>query len=282
MNLREFSLLLKTEYKKQNGARFFHERALLSAILEKHGFDRNGAMLTPEFVLEGEREEQMRLDLAKLLQGYPIQYYLGTEWFCGYEFAVAHDVLIPRPETEGLVEKAVSLVKKGSVVFDFCCGSGCIGLSLLKKREDLKCRMYDLSDAALALSRLNRERFHLFHRCEIVKMDVLSARALEEIRQYSPSLILSNPPYLTEIEMGEIDENVQNEPAMALFGGKDGLDFYRALIALSAQTGTDLLCEIGCHQKADLEILLKEQGLAFEFYQDFAGLDRIFHAFKTK
>lgn len=280
MNVREFSLLVKTEYKKQNGARFFQERALLSAILEKHGLDRNAALLTPEHVLE--REEEMRSELEKLLSGFPIQYYLGTEWFCGYEFFVAPDVLIPRPETEMLVEKAALIAEKGSTVFDFCCGSGCIGLSLLKKREDLKCRMYDLSEAALSLSEKNLERFALSERCEIVKTDVLSSQAEKEILEYKPSLILSNPPYLTAGEMKEIPENVQNEPEMALFGGDDGLDFYRALIRLCSQTGTDLLCEFGYRQRTDLELLLKKYGLAYEFYQDFAGLDRIFCAYSIK
>lgn len=280
MNVREFSLLVKTEYKKQNGARFFGERALLSALLEKYGFHRNAAILTPELALEPETETLLRRDLEKLLKGYPLQYYLGTEWFCGYEFLSEHEVLIPRPETEGLVEKAVSIAEKGSMVFDICCGSGCIGLSLLLKREDLFCRMYDLSEHALALSRKNRERFALSSRCEIQKLDVLSEQALEEVKTYHPSLILSNPPYLTDEEMEKIPENVRNEPAMALFGGEDGLDFYRALILLCAETGVDLLCEIGCSQKEGITCLLEKHGLAYEFYQDFAGLDRIFYARK--
>ncbi len=282
MNVREFSLLVKTEHKNQNGARFFTQRALLSAILEKNGLDRNAPMVTPELVLHQEREQVMVRDLERLLNGYPLQYYVGTEWFCGYEFAVAPKVLIPRPETELLVEKAALLAEKGSIVFDFCCGSGCIGLSLLLRREDLRCRMYDLSDAALCLSRINCEGFRLSSRCEIEKMDVFSSRALEEIRKYSPALMVSNPPYLTESEMKEIPENVQKEPAMALFGGKDGLDFYRALILLCAQTGVDLLCEIGCNQRKEIVNLLNEYGLAYDFYQDFAGYDRVFYARKIK
>lgn len=280
MNARELSLLVKKEYQLKNGARFFTERALLSALFEAYGLDRNTPLNTPELVLG--RAEEMKADLEKLLQGYPIQYYLGTEWFCGYEFAVAPEVLIPRPETELLVEKASELAEEGSVVFDFCCGSGCIGLSLLMKRKDLFCRMYDLSEAALSLSRKNRDRFSLGGRCRIEKLDVLSLRASDEIRTYQPSLIVSNPPYLTEGEMKEIAENVQNEPPMALFGGKDGLTFYRALIGLCDESGAELLCEIGCNQKKEIEPLLKERGFSFEFYQDFAGLDRIFHARKIK
>ena len=281
MNVREFALLVKTEYKNSDGARFFNERALLSALLEKNGLERNAPLMTPDLQLD-EREEKLRSDLEKLLAGYPLQYYLGTEWFCGYEFYTALGVLIPRPETEALVEKAVQVAKEGSVVFDFCCGSGCIGLSLAMKREDLTCRLYDHSDAALALSEKNRAHFALSERCAIEKMDVLSRRAEEAVLRYQPSLILSNPPYLTREEMDEIDENVKNEPGMALYGGDDGLLFYRALILLCAKTGVPLICEIGCKQKEGVEKLLKERNLEYEFYQDAAGLDRVFYACKIK
>lgn len=280
MNVRDFSLLVKKEYRCKNGARFFTERALLSALLEKYGLDRNAPLISPELVLP--KEAEMKVDLEKLLLGYPIQYYLGTEWFCGYEFSVEPEVLIPRPETEGLVEKAAELAKEGSVVFDLCCGSGCIGLSLLLKRRDLFCRMYDLSEAALSLSKKNRQRFSLEERCAIEKMDVLSPCALEEIKKHKPALIVSNPPYLTREEMAGIDANVQSEPAMALYGGEDGLTFYRALISLCDQSGVDLLCEIGCDQREGIRALLTEGGFSFEFYQDFSGLDRVFYARKIK
>lgn len=280
MNAREFSLLVKKEYQSKNGARFFTERALLSALLEKHGMDRNAPLTSPELLLA--KENELKADLEKLLCGYPIQYYLGTEWFCGNEFAVEPEVLIPRPETEGLVEKAAELAKEGSAVFDFCCGSGCIGLSLLMKRGDLFCRMYDLSDAALSLSGKNCRRFSLEERCAIEKLDVLSPRALEEIERHKPSLIVSNPPYLTREEMAGIEENVQKEPAMALYGGEDGLTFYRSLISLCEKSGVDLLCEIGCDQREGIQALLTEGNFSFEFYQDFAGLDRIFYARKIK
>ena len=263
MNVREFSLLVKTEYKKQNGARFFGERALLSALLEKHGFQRNAPILTPELRIKPESEPLLCRDLERLLKGYPIQYYLGTEWFCGYEFLSEPEVLIPRPETEGLVEKAVSIAEKGSVVFDFCCGSGCIGISLLLKREDLSCRMYDLSERALELSRKNRERFALSSRCEVQRLDVLSAKATEEVKNYRPSMILSNPPYLTGEEMGMIPENVRNEPAMALFGGEDGLDFYRAIAQkwkVAINDGGKLIFEIGYDQAPQVEYIMASNG----------------------
>ena len=194
MNVRDFSLLIKNEYIQRNGARFFTERALRSALLEQNGFHRDAPLLTPNMDVDPVTEKKLRSDLARLLNGYPIQYYLGSEWFCGLEFLTAPNVLIPRPETEGLVEKAACLAEQGSVVFDFCCGSGCIGLSLLQKRNDLRCRMYDLSESALELSRKNRDRFGLAERCCVERLDVLSHQALSEVEKHRPALILSNPP----------------------------------------------------------------------------------------
>ena len=271
MNLKEFSLTVKKEYRNQKGARFFSERALLSALLEKAGFHKNAVLLTPEKEILPSVEKTLLSDLDKLLSGYPIQYFLGSEFFCGEEFLVAENVLIPRPETELLVELAAKKAKKGSVVFDFCCGSGCIGLSLLKKREDLSVCLYDLSDDALSLTNRNCEKFSLSKRSKIRKLDVLSAEAKEEILREKPSLILSNPPYLTKKEMEEIDDNVKNEPSMALDGGEDGLLFYKALILLSKETKTPILCEMGSGQKDGVENLLSKEDFQYEFFKDFAA-----------
>ncbi len=282
MNLKEFSLTVKKEYFNQNGARFFSERALLSALLEKYGFHRNAVLLSPEKHLTAFEEKEMQSDLQRLLSGYPIQYYIGTELFCGEEFLVSENVLIPRPETELLVELACERAEKGSVVFDFCCGSGCIGLSLLKKREDLRAILYDLSDDALCLTKKNREKLMLSDRAEVKKLDVLSSLAKDEILKEDPSMILSNPPYLTKMEMDKIEDNVKKEPAMALYGGEDGLLFYKTIIDLSQKTGKPLLCEMGSRQKEEVESLLIKFGFQYEFFKDFSGFNRVFFAFPKK
>ncbi len=282
MDLKTFSLTVKKEYKRKEGARFFSERALLSALLEKAGFNRNAVLLSPEKEISSDQEKAMLSDLAKLLSGYPIQYYIGTEIFCGEEFFVAENVLIPRPETELLVSFAAEKAKENSTVFDFCCGSGCIGLSLLKKREDLAAFLYDLSEDALSLTEKNRKKLSLEKRASVKKLDVLSPLAKEEVLKIAPSLILSNPPYLTKEEMEEIPENVKLEPSMALYGGEDGLLFYKALIKLSYESKTPILCEMGCAQKSTIETLLKKLNFDYEFYRDFSGLDRGFFAAPKK
>ncbi len=278
MNIKELTFAVKKEYFEKKGERFFSERALLSAVFEKNGLDSHAPLMFPQQEVPQEVAESVLNHTALLLEGEPLQYYLGTEFFCGEEFLVAEEVLIPRPETELLVELAAEKAEKNSAVFDFCCGSGCIGIALLLKREDLSCYAFDLSEAALVLTKKNRSRFHLENRLFAEKLDVLSQKATEQVKTLAPSLIISNPPYLTNKEMGEILPNVAREPAMALFGGEDGLQFYRRLIALAREAEIPLLCEIGANQKAELSALLSKNGFSFEFYVDKVGLPRAFYA----
>lgn len=276
MNVREFSLLVKTEYKAKEGARFFSQRALLSALLEKAGLDAH-APLTAPFATVG---DQALRDLQRLLEGYPLQYYLGTEFFCGNEFFVSEGVLIPRPETELLVALAAERAPQDGVVFDFCCGSGCVGLSLLKKREDLSCRMFDLSPEALALSEKNRDKLGLSDRASVRRLDVLSEEAAALLASCRPCLVVANPPYLTCEEMENLEQNVAFEPSMALFGGPDGLLFYKAFLRQAEISGVPLLCEIGWQQKKALIPLLDKGGFVYEFFSDSEGRDRAFYAKK--
>lgn len=278
MTLKELSFAVKKEYQKRQGARFFTEKALLSALLEKNGMDRNEVLKNPEKSLLPEEEKAILSSLDRLLSGEPIQYYLGTEFFCGEEFLVAPEVLIPRPETELLVEKAEKFAPSNALVFDLCCGSGCIGLSLLMRRNDLSCRLFDLSPFALSLTEKNTARFALQSRAKAERIDVLSDEMKERILLEKPALLISNPPYLTASEMAEIPENVKREPSMALFGGEDGLLFYRALIRLAQETEVPLLCEIGALQKKSIEKILQKADFSYEFFVDFSGLDRAFFA----
>ncbi len=276
MNVRQLKQIVTKTYQDQNGERFFSEKALLSALLEKNGMDRNLVLLQPDLVLSEKCVQTVLSDLDELLSGYPLQYYLGSEYFCGNEFFVRDGVLIPRPETELLVSLGKARVGWGSTVFDLCCGSGCVGISLLLARPDLSCHAFDLSDSALEVARINRARFGLEDRLSVKHVDVLSSDLEEEIKRRNPALILANPPYLTEQEMKEIAENVAKEPGLALFGGKDGLLFYRRFVELCAKTGVPFLCEMGYQQKEKIETIILDAGLKGEFFQDEARLWRSF------
>lgn len=280
MTVRELSLAIKKIYQTDEGERFFTEKALLSALFEKNGFGRNAPLLCPEKSLSDAETNQILEDAEALMKGLPIQYYLGTEYFCGEEFLVSPGVLIPRPETELLVEKAALLADKDGTVWDLCCGSGCIGIALLLKRRDLRCLSLDLSPDAVALTRKNRARFSLKDRLTVEKGDVFSSALEEHLKSGRPSLILSNPPYLTDEEMRKIPENVKREPKTALFGGEDGLLFYRRLVSFASKHGIPLLCEMGAGQKEGISRLLTENGLTGEFFRDFSGFWRLFYGEK--
>ncbi len=276
MTVRELSLLVKKAYRNKDGERFFTEKALLSALFEKNGLDRSLPLIDPDLALTEELERAFLSDLDRLLSGEPLQYYLGTEFFCGREFLVSPGVLIPRPETELLVELGKKEAEKGSLVFDFCCGSGCVGIALLLAREDLSCHAFDVSSQALALAKKNRARFSLENRLWVEELDVLSSGALQLLQREKPSLVLANPPYLTRQEMENIPENVRREPAIALLGGEDGLLFYRAFAEYCRVSGIPFLCEIGSAQEEKIRELMESQGLSVTFYRDFSDLPRAF------
>ncbi len=280
MTVREVSLAVKNIYKIQKGERFFTEKALLSALFENCGFGKNAVLNQPETLLSESEEKKIFADANKLLSGYPIQYYLGTEFFCGEEFLVSEEVLIPRPETELLVEKAALFAEKNSLVWDLCCGSGCVGIALLLKRPDLCCISFDLSEKAVALTGKNRARFALDDRLLVVKEDVFSPVLEERLLREKPSVILSNPPYLTATEMTEIPDNVAQEPQMALYGGEDGLLFYRRLLELAEKGKIPLVAEMGSGQKDGISNLLSQRKMKGEFYRDFSDFWRVFRAEK--
>ena len=157
--------------------------------------------------------------------GEPLQYILGKWDFYESSFYVGKGVLIPRPETEELVEYCIELVNKNSfsVVYDLCTGSGCIGLSIAKACPGVKCYLFELYDDALAYAYKNLEASGLTN-VEIIKHNVLLPF---EGDIPAPDIIVSNPPYIETYEISSLQKEVLLEPLSALDGGDDGLDFYR-------------------------------------------------------
>lgn len=183
----------------------------------------------------------------------PLQYILGETEFMGLTFHVEPGVLIPRADTEILVEKALAWMKPGARVLDIGTGSGAIAVSLAKLGRPAQVTAVDVSDRALEIARRNAERNGTA--VEFVKSDCFSAL---KGRKYD--MIVSNPPYISEDEMRGLMPEVTREPELALFGGADGLDFYRR-ISLEApeylNEGGCLLFEIGWLQKDAVSALVK-------------------------
>ena len=158
----------------------------------------------------------------------PLQYILGMWDFYKYSFKVGEGVLIPRPETEILVDFAVDEIRKNDykIVFDLCCGSGCIGLSIAKMYPEIKVFCIDISDKALEYTRKNKELLSCDN-VTVVKADILDGSSFIGLPR--PDIIISNPPYICSSEIPLLQKEVGFEPVLALDGGEDGLVFYHAL-----------------------------------------------------
>ena len=235
-------------------------------------------LFRPAEEVSAEDEGKIRELTERRCTGYPLQYLLGEWEFYGYPFKLSEDVLIPRPDTETLIENVLEICHKEGYkspkIADLCSGSGCIAITLKKMLPDAEVSAVELSDGALDMikenSALNSADIH------IVKGDVLDANTAAMFRDMD--IIVSNPPYVTAEEMAQLQKEVRYEPEMALYGGEDGLDFYRAMTALwknsIAENGW-LLYEYGDGQHSDVEkILIDNNFNNITLTRDLAGIFR--------
>ena len=229
-------------------------------------------------------------------KGEPLQYIVGKQEFMGLDFKVNPSVLIPRQDTETLVEDAISLIKEGKIreeekikkkknweVLDLCCGSGAIGVSIAKLCPGTKVTLSDVSGDAIAVAKENAALNGLEKTVEFAEGD-LFAPFKKIFKKKTFDLIISNPPYINSDVIPTLQTEVKDfEPVSALDGGEDGLDFYRRIIEEAPdflKKGGCLMMEIGYDQK-DRIIKLLEETERFENiegYKDLAGLDRIVFA----
>jgi len=207
---------------------------------------------------------QVSQGLQRLLNGEPIAYILGQWEFYGLPLKVTPDVLIPRDDTCAVAELAIRqalFLEKDPRILDLCCGSGCIGLALATKVKDARVTLADLSQRALSVARDNVTRHHLGGRVRCVRVDA-KEKAAAFLGKFD--LIVSNPPYVTAAEMEELPPSVKDyEPAMALYGGEDGLDFYRAIVdnfSAALRPGGWLCLEFGMGQGDRVCRILEEGG----------------------
>ncbi len=194
-------------------------------LLEHYcGAGRTDLLLNPD----KETESNRFIDACKKrAEGIPLQYIIGEWEFMGLPFYVCPDVLIPRADTETVVEYVIKNYEGNLRILDMCTGSGCIGLSVKHFMPESKVTLCDISEPALAVARKNADRLGLD--VLIKQTDLLRGGGF-----YFPDgafdLILSNPPYIKRCDMGALQKEVTFEPYIALDGGEDGTDFYRALI----------------------------------------------------
>lgn len=210
---------------------------------------------------------------------FPLQYILGEWTFCGDAYAVGEGCLIPRQETELLVLAAERILPENAKFVDLGTGSGCITISLLKRRADLNAVAVDISPDALKYARLNAERNGVSGRARFITADMLDERAPDAvIPDGKVFAVLSNPPYIRSDEVKALAPELSFEPTLALDGGDDGLDFYRAVIknfSGKLDDGGVFIFEIGYDEGRALEALADERGFDCETEKDLSNLDRI-------
>jgi release factor glutamine methyltransferase len=253
-----------------DNARLEAEWLLCSAT----GLDRVGLYLQYDKPLNEAELSAYRALVARRARREPLQHILGSQEFCGLEYEVTPDVLIPRHDTELLVSEAVTRQPKARLILDVGTGSGCIAITLQKRLPLATVTATDISEAALAVARRNAAQHD-------APIEFLLGSLFAPVAGRSFDLIVSNPPYIPTEDIETLDQEVRDyDPRAALDGGDDGLCIYRLLIPASVEhlnQGGWLLVEIGIGQAADVEKLFHDAGKFGETIValDSAGIERV-------
>ncbi|MCB9384570.1 MAG: peptide chain release factor N(5)-glutamine methyltransferase [Bryobacterales bacterium] len=244
-------------------------------LAEALGWDRVRLITHPEAEIGAEARTRFERDVERRAAGEPLQYILGRQEFYGLDFAVGPGVLIPRPETELLVEQALGRLRAGDKVCDVGVGSGAIAVAIAVERADVEMFGVDFSPTALEVSRENVRRHGA--RVNLCRSDLLSAFGAATL-----NMAVSNPPYVAEAVRGDLQRELTFEPQEALFAGLDGLDCYRRLIPQAARVlkpGGSLLLELGHDSLPGVSALLADGPWAPpEVFADLAGIARVIAA----
>jgi len=230
--------------------------------------DITGKPVTWVFAHGDDDVDEARLEplLARRFAGEPLQYIRGKTEFYGREFVVDNRVLIPRPETEGLVEAALARAPRGAMVIDVGAGSGCIAITIALERTDLRVIGVDKSIAALAVAKTNRDRLRA--NVMLVASDVLTAIKRVEF-------VVSNPPYIAEPIVDTLATEVKDhEPRMALTPGARGTEVIEQILDQAQRA--PVLLEISYGQDAEITDVARAHGYRVdEILQDLAGIPRV-------
>ncbi len=261
---------------------------LCAEMLLCHVLGKQRIQLYTEFaaVVPQPKLEALRALVKRAAEQEPVAYLVGKAEFYSLEFVVSPDCLIPRPETELLVQRGIEWMRtcEGSArALDLCTGSGCIAVALAKNVEGLEVVASDISPAALAMAQQNVTRHELTERVTLLEGDLWEAMA----DQGPFDLIMSNPPYVSEAEYVELDKNVKDyEPQAALLAGPAGLDIYERIIPEATKhlkPNGRLMLEIGYQQGETVRQLIEKTGQFqdIEVIQDFQKHDRVVMATRS-
>jgi release factor glutamine methyltransferase len=272
-------------------------------LLHVFGRDRTWLYAHPEEVVSDENARRFFALIAQRAAGAPTQHLTGKQEFWGLEFEVTPDVLIPRPETEHLIEVALdrlalrelragrpqTLSREGLHIADIGTGSGCLAIALAKELPGAKFCATDISSAAVAVAKRNAARHGFSDQIQFVESNLLECLGVSSLAtRYSPllfDLIVSNPPYIGRCEAAALPREVrEHEPEIALYGGEEGHELYPALIAQSAQhlkPGGILVLELGHDTLSAVQPLLDTgHWTNVGVTKDLAGIPRVLAAEK--
>ena len=259
------------KYYKFNSAKLDAELILSKTL----GLSREKILLNLNEKINDEVLEKFNYYLKLRKQYRPIAYILGFKDFWKYKFQVDKNVLIPRPETEIIIEQALKNLPKLSKknILDIGTGSGCIIISIIKERENCKATAIDKSLKALKVAKLNAEMHHVQKKIKFLNIDV------DKYLANKYDLIVSNPPYIKDIEILSLDKDVKlNEPKLALSGGKSGLNKVFKVIKKSEKllkTKGKLILEIGEKQSKEVKkFLIKNNFNQIQVFKDLSRKDR--------
>lgn len=254
------------------------DSSIISRILAEYILNFNRQEIIANLDKEVKEEQRVRyyLALIEIIQGMPIQYITNKQEFMKLDFYVDENVLIPQPDTEILVEKAIEEAKKieNVEILDMCTGSGCIGISIAKNIENAKVTLVDISKYAIEIAKKNALRNKVESQLTFIQSNMF-----EKVEKKF-DIIVSNPPYIKTDVIPKLDKQVQNEPHIALDGGKDGLKFYKIIIEEAKKylkENGKLILEIGYDQKEEVENLIKQSGQykKIEVIKDLSQNDRV-------
>lgn len=212
-------------------------------------------------------------DVERRAKREPLQYIIGEVGFYRESYIVSPDCLIPRPDTEILVDYAVKNLPEGATFLDLCTGSGCVAISTLKNTNNTTAVAVDISGGALAVAAENALRNGVFNRIHFRLADLLN-----EVIDLPVFAVLSNPPYVADGVYEELADEIYHEPREAFVGGEDGGDFYRRLTPIYKNYIADngfIAYEIGYDQAPLLRQIADENGMHLEILKDLSGNNRV-------
>ena len=249
--------------------KFLKVKVLLAHILNE---DKNYLVTHDEKTLAVEQENEYKYGIQKLQQNVPLQYITGFQEFYGLKFKVNENVLIPRFDTEVLLQEVLKVAKPSQKILDMCTGSGILAITIAKDVEKAKVYASDISKDALKIAKENA----ILNEVDVI---FIESNLFQNIKEKEFDIIVSNPPYINKTDMKRLEQQVKKEPEIALYGGEDGLDFYRKITPNAyfyLKNKGYLFFEIGYDQAKEVEKILEENKFKnIKCIKDFNGLNRV-------